>query len=223
MFSALAKWGSFIRISHTLFALPFAIAAMVVASRDLKPPGWPGWRTFGLIVAALFCARTTAMAFNRIIDRRFDAMNPRTASRQLTTGEISVAGAWIFCGAAALGFFASAWALNPVCFWLSPVALFLICFYSFTKRFTDFSHVWLGLALALAPLGAWLAVEGRIEFLPNINGQRLLSHGALVPLVLAAAVILWLTGFDIIYATQDYDFDRAQGLHSLVVRWGPRN
>jgi 4-hydroxybenzoate polyprenyltransferase len=113
-----------------------------------------------------------------------------------------------------------------LCFALSPVALFFILFYSLTKRFTDFTHVWLGIALALAPLGAWVAVEGRIIFFPDLEGTTGLAavrYGAFVPAALALAVVFWLIGFDIIYATQDYEFDRAQGLHSLVVRWGPRN
>jgi 4-hydroxybenzoate polyprenyltransferase len=118
---------------------------------------------------------------------------------------------------------AASWALNPLCFALSPVALFFICFYSLTKRFTDFTHVWLGIALAIAPVGAWLAVKGGVEFLPMIDGKLKLSHSAFVPLVLALSVLLWLFGFDIIYATQDYEFDRRQGLRSLVVRWGPKN
>ena len=135
-------------------------------------------------------------------------------------------GAAVLCAASGAAFAASAWGLNPLCFALSPVALFFILFYSLTKRFTDFTHVWLGIALALAPLGAWIAVEGRITWLPQVDGASgfaALRYGALVPAVLAGAVVLWLVGFDIIYATQDYEFDRAQGLHSLVVRWGPGN
>jgi 4-hydroxybenzoate polyprenyltransferase len=127
------------------------------------------------------------------------------------------------CLVSGAGLVAASWALNPLCFALSPVALFFICFYSLTKRFTDFTHVWLGIALAIAPVGAWLAVKGGVEFLPMIDGKLKLSHSAFVPLVLALSVLLWLFGFDIIYATQDYEFDRRQGLRSLVVRWGPKN
>jgi 4-hydroxybenzoate polyprenyltransferase len=166
------------------------------------------------------------MAFNRIMDRRFDAENPRTADRHLVTGEISLASALALCAVSAGGLVAASWGLNPLCFWLSPVALFIICFYSLTKRFTDFTHVWLGLALAVAPVGAWLAVEGKVVFFPAVDGatgMAALRYGALVPLVLALSVVLWLVGFDIIYATQDYEFDRSHGLHSLVVRWGPQN
>ena len=166
------------------------------------------------------------MAFNRIVDRRFDALNPRTARRHLPTGEIGLPAAVLLCLAGGAGLFGASWGLNPLCFVLSPVALFFLLFYSLTKRFTDFTHVWLGIALAIAPLGAWIAVKGSIEFLPAIDGVRGLAsirQGILVPATLALAVVFWLVGFDIIYATQDYDFDRRQGLHSLVVRWGPRN
>jgi 4-hydroxybenzoate polyprenyltransferase len=205
------KWGSFIRFSHTLFALPFALAAMAVAARDNR--GWPGWRKFGLILAAMVCARTCAMAFNRIVDRKFDALNPRTADRHLPTGQIGLLGASAFCALAGAGLVAASWLLNPLCGWLSPVALAVICFYSLTKRFTDYTHVFLGLALALGPVGAWLAVKGA-----DLSPWDLVRM-----LVLAAAVVLWLAGFDIIYALQDYEFDRKHGLRSLVVAWGPKN
>ena len=158
MFSLIKKWASFVRFSHTVFALPFALAAMAVAARDNR--GWPGWRTFGLILAAMVCARTCAMAFNRIVDRKFDALNPRTANRHLPAGQISLVSAMALCVLSAAGLIAVSYFLNPLCFYLSPVALVVICFYSLTKRFTDYTHVFLGLALALAPVGAWLAVKG---------------------------------------------------------------
>jgi 4-hydroxybenzoate polyprenyltransferase len=211
MLSLIKKWGSFVRFSHTVFALPFALAAMVVAARDHR--GWPGGRTFGLILAAMVCARTCAMAFNRIADRKFDALNPRTANRHLPTGHISLASALALCLLSATGLIAVSYLLNPVCFYLSPVALGVICFYSLTKRFTDYTHVFLGLALALAPAGAWLAVKG-LQVSPLEIVQMT---------VLGLAVVLWLTGFDIIYALQDYEFDKAHGLRSLVVAWGPKN
>src|SRR5262245_58661743 len=154
----LQKWSSFIRFSHTIFALPFALAAMAVAARDNH--GWPGWRTFGLILAAMVCARTCAMAFNRIVDRKFDALNPRTAKRHLPAGQITLAGAVMLCLVSAAGLVVASYFLNPLCFYLSPVALLVICFYSLTKRFTDYTHVFLGISLALAPIGAWLAVKG---------------------------------------------------------------
>ena len=211
MFSLLNKWLSFVRFSHTAFALPFALAAMAVAARTNH--GWPGWRTFALILAAMVCARTCAMAFNRIVDRKFDAINPRTAGRHLPTGQINLLSAVALCAIAGAGLVGASFLLNPLCFCLSPVALVVICFYSLTKRFTDYTHVFLGLALALAPVGAWLAVKG--------TGVSLLEILQMV--VLAVVVVLWLVGFDIIYALQDYEFDRAHGLHSLVVAWGPKN
>jgi 4-hydroxybenzoate polyprenyltransferase len=148
------------------------------------------------------------MAFNRIADRHFDAANPRTADRQLPAGQISLASGvtlWLLSGT---GLVATSFFINPLCFYLSPVAVVVICFYSLTKRFTDYTHVYLGIAVALAPVGAWLAVRGSFH---------------LLPFVLALAVVLWLVGFDIIYSTQDYEFDRQQGLHSLVVRHGVKN
>ena len=221
MISLLSKWASFVKFSHTVFALPFALASMMLAARDQR--GWPGWRVFVLVLAAMVSGRTCAMAFNRIVDRRFDALNPRTAGRHLPAGAISMTSAVSLCLLSGAGLVAASWALNPLCFALSPVALFFVCFYSLTKRFTDFTHVWLGIALAIAPIGAWLAVKGGVEFLPMIDGKLKLSHSAFVPLVMAMSVLLWLFGFDIIYATQDYEVDRRQGLRSLVVRWGPKN
>jgi len=211
MFSLIKKWASFVRFPHTIFALPFALAAMAVAARANR--GWPGWRTFGLILAAMVCARTCAMAFNRIVDRKFDALNPRTASRHLPTGQISLFSAWLLCLLSGAGLIAVSHFLNSLCFYLSPVALGVICFYSLTKRFTDYTHVFLGLALALAPVGAWLAVKGE-----NVSPLEIVQMTTL-----ALAVVLWLVGFDIIYSLQDYEFDKAQGLHSLVVAWGPKN
>ncbi|MGC9943090.1 MAG: 4-hydroxybenzoate octaprenyltransferase [Verrucomicrobiota bacterium] len=211
MISVIQKWGSFVRFTHTVFALPFALAAMLVAARDNR--GWPGWKTFGLILAAMACARTCAMAFNRIVDRKFDALNPRTKNRHLPAGTISLFSAISLCVLSAAGLVAASYFLNPLCFYLSPVALALVCFYSLTKRFTDYTHVFLGIALALAPAGAWLAVKGM-----NVSILEILQMT-----VLAAAVILWLVGFDIIYALQDYEFDRSHGLRSLVVAWGPKN
>jgi len=205
------KWGGFVRFSHTIFALPFALAAMTVAARDHR--GWPGWDKFGLILAAMICARTCAMSFNRIVDRKFDALNPRTANRHLPAGQINLASAVALCVISAVGLVAASYFLNRLCFYLSPVALAVICFYSLTKRFTDYTHVFLGLSLALAPIGAWLAVRGA-DVTPLEITQML---------VLAAAVVLWLVGFDIIYALQDYEFDRTHGLRSLVVAWGPKN
>jgi 4-hydroxybenzoate polyprenyltransferase len=202
----IVQWAGFVKISHTVFALPFALASMVVAARENR--GWPGWRIFALIVAATFFARTCAMAFNRIVDRHFDAANPRTATRHLPTGQISLASAVALWLLSAAGLLVASYFINPLCFYLSPVALIVVCFYSLTKRFTDYTHVYLGVAVALAPIGAWLAVRGSFHALP---------------IVLALAVVLWLVGFDIIYSTQDYEYDRRHGLRSLVVRHGIRN
>src|SRR5579883_2875276 len=211
MFTLIRQFGSFVKFSHTIFALPFALAAMIVAARDNR--GWPGWKIFGLILAAMVCARTCAMAFNRIVDRKFDALNPRTQNRHLPAGQISLFSAILLCVIAGAGLIAASYYLNPLCFYLSPVALVVICFYALTKRFTDYTHVFLGIALALAPVGAWLAVKGA-----NVDVWDILRM-----LTLAGAVVLWLIGFDIIYALQDYEFDRTHGLHSLVVAWGPKN
>ncbi len=211
MLALLRKWGEFVKFSHTVFALPFAIAAMAVAARENR--GWPGLRTFLLILAAMVSARTCAMAFNRIADRRFDALNPRTAQRHLPAGKISLASAITLCGLSGASLVVASYFLNPICFYLSPVALVIICSYSLAKRYTDYTHVVLGVALALAPIGAWLAVKGT-----SVTGMEILQM-----VILAAAVILWLVGFDIIYALQDYEFDRKHGLHSLVVAWGPQN
>jgi 4-hydroxybenzoate polyprenyltransferase len=161
----------------------------------------------------MVCARTCAMAFNRIVDRKFDALNPRTAKRHLPAGTISLASASLLCVLSGAGLMAASWFINPLCFWLSPVALVVVCFYSLTKRFTDYPHVFLGLALALAPVGAWLAVKGA-----NVSGIEIIQMT-----LLAGIVTLWLIGFDIIYALQDYEFDKSHGLRSLVVAWGPQN
>ncbi len=211
MFSTINNWLSFVRFSHTIFALPFALAAMCVAARENR--GWPGWRVFGLILAAMVCARTCAMAFNRIVDRKFDALNPRTANRHLPAGTISLTSAITLWLISATGVVAASYFLNPLCFWLSPVALVVVCFYSLTKRFTDYTHVFLGIALALAPVGAWLAVKGT-----DVTALEIIQM-----LILSAAVIFWLIGFDIIYALQDHEFDKSHGLRSLVVAWGPKN
>ncbi len=200
-FESVRRVLTFIRFSHTVFALPFALGSMVVAARGL-PPG----RVCAWILVAMAAARTAAMAFNRLADWQMDQRNPRTEGRHRL---ISFPGAVALCaGASALLIFA-AWAINPLCFALSPVALAIVFFYSLTKRFTSYCHFFLGLALAVSPVGAWLAVTGQF---------------ALPPLVLAAGVVFWVAGFDMIYATQDYEFDRKEGWHSLVVRYGiPRS
>jgi len=215
VFGTLRKWGEFVKFSHTVFALPFALASMAIAARDNR--GWPGLDKFLLILAAMVCARTCAMAFNRIVDRKLDAANPRTALRHLPTGQITLASAWTLWALSGAGLIVASWFLNAVCFYLSPVALAVVCFYSLTKRFTDYTHVFLGVALALAPLGAWLAVQGGFSFEPLLG-----TTTALIPIVMAVSVVFWLIGFDIIYALQDFEFDKRAGLRSLVVAWGPK-
>ncbi len=197
------KWGGFIKFSHTVFAMPFALAAMLTAAKANH--GWPGFRIFVLIVLAMVAARSSAMAFNRIADRDIDALNPRTRNRHLPAGAISLPSAWTLLIVATMVFAGACYLINPQCFLLCPVALAIVWFYSLTKRFTDFSHVYLGVALSLAPIGAWIAVKGSLD---------------IAPVILALGVVCWLVGFDIIYSIQDYEFDRKNRLHSLPVRWG---
>lgn len=189
-----------IKFEHTLFALPFALMSMLLAA-----DGFPAGSTVGWILVAMVGARSCAMAFNRLVDQEFDRLNPRTADRALPAGRLTRSQVWIFTVVAGGLLVLAAGKLNRLALALSPVALVVICGYSFTKRFTDWSHLVLGLALAIAPVGAWIAVRG--EF-------------SLPALILAAAVVLWVAGFDIIYACQDVDFDRQVGLHSLPQRWG---
>jgi 4-hydroxybenzoate polyprenyltransferase len=187
----------FVRFSHTIFAMPFALGSMFVAAG-----GMPSLRTCGLIVLAMVLARTAAMTFNRLADWELDKRNPRTAGRHRLVTKGTAIG---LCAISSALFVATSWAINPLCFALSPVALAIVFFYSFTKRFTHAAQFFLGLALAVAPVGAWLAVTGAF---------------ALPPLILAGAVVLWLAGFDIIYATQDYEVDKREGLKSMVVWLG---
>ena len=186
-----------IRFSHTIFALPFALGALIVAAHGLPSP-----RTLLLVVICMVFARTAAMLFNRLIDWSLDQRNPRTASRHLL---ISKSAAIVLLALSSAGFILAAAAINRLSLLLAPVALAIIFFYSVTKRFTSATHFFLGLALAIAPVGAWIAQTGHID---------------LAPLVLGAGVICWVAGFDLIYATQDYDFDRREGIRSLVAKLG---
>jgi 4-hydroxybenzoate polyprenyltransferase len=194
---AMARFLRLIRFSHTIFALPFALGALVVAAN-----GWPSWRTLLLVIACMVFARTAAMLFNRIVDWSLDQRNPRTASRHLLLPKSAALIALMISSA---GFIASAAAINRLTFLLSPVALAVVFFYSLTKRFTGATHFFLGLALGIAPVGAWIAQLGRV---------------GLAPLILAGGVICWVAGFDVIYASQDYEFDRQERLRSLVVVLG---
>jgi 4-hydroxybenzoate polyprenyltransferase len=189
-----------VRLSHSVFALPFALASMTLAAR-----GGVRWQQVLWIVVAMVAARSAAMGFNRLADHELDARNPRTAGRELPRGALTRGEVWAFVGLSAGLLVLAAAMLNPLCLALSPLALAIVFAYSYTKRFTSLSHVVLGLALGIAPVGAWLAVRGEL---------------ALTPVVLALAVLAWVAGFDVIYACQDAEFDRREGLHSLPARLG---
>jgi 4-hydroxybenzoate polyprenyltransferase len=197
----LRHFPDFVKLSHSVFALPFALAALLLASGGL-----PKATDLALVIAALVTARTAAMAFNRIVDRKIDAENPRTAVRHIPSGAVSLATAWMIVAASTIAFIAISFSINRLAGYLSPVALLIIFGYSFTKRFTNFSHFVLGIALGLAPIGAWVAVQMNLE--------------SYTPWLLGIAVVLWVAGFDIIYAIQDSEFDRNHGLHSMVVKLG---
>jgi len=189
-----------IKFEHTVFALPFALAAAVVAANGVPP-----LRTLAWILVAMVGARSAAMAFNRIVDRDVDAENPRTSKRAIPSGEITVAQASLFTLASSAVFIVAAWQLGRLPLLLSPIALFIVLGYSYTKRFTALSHLFLGLALAVAPMGAWIAIRGSFS---------------LPPILLSAAVAFWLLGFDILYSLQDRDFDVSVGLQSLPAKIG---
>ncbi len=188
--------GEMIAFKHTIFALPFAVISLITAAT----PGWPSARTWLWVGVAMVSARTAAMAFNRLADHRIDSMNPRTAGRALPAGRLSRRLAWIVTAVSAAVFIVAAANLNPLCLALAPPTLAVLLGYSYTKRMTAASHLWLGLALGIAPIGAWIAVT---------------AHLAWPPVILAGAVSLWVAGFDIIYSLQDESFDRAHSLHSL--------
>ena len=199
--SPVLLYGRLIRFSHSIFALPFALSGAALAAAV------SGFHPLQLlwIVVAMVAARSAAMGFNRIVDRRIDADNPRTAQRELVTGALSTGAAAAFVVLSSALFVAAAWQLNPLCLALSPVALAVILGYSYTKRFTWTSHLFLGASLGLAPLGAWIAVTGGFD---------------LPPVLLGLAVLAWVAGFDVLYACQDHDFDIGAGLHSIPARFG---
>ncbi|MDF1798590.1 MAG: putative 4-hydroxybenzoate polyprenyltransferase [Planctomycetota bacterium] len=202
---SLARYLSLVKFSHSIFALPFALMGAWLAAG-----GPPSVRVLGLVVLAAVAARTAAMGFNRVVDRRIDAANPRTQGREIPAGLVSPRGAWTLVTVSSLVFVAASALLNPLCGWLSPLVLAVLLGYSFAKRFTSLVHLWLGLALGLAPPGAWLAVTG------SFDGDLSL------PLLLGAAVLTWVAGFDIIYSCQDEGFDAERGLHSIPARLGRR-
>jgi 4-hydroxybenzoate polyprenyltransferase len=205
--SLAARYASFVKLPHTFFALPFAGVGALFASYTyrgltVEAVGW--------IVLAFTAARFAAMGFNRIVDRHYDALNPRTAARELPAGRLTLSQAVTGVAVASVTFMGAAWMLNPLCGWLSPLALGWIFFYSYTKRFTSWAHHVLGVALGMAPAGAYLAISGAWP-----------EPWYALP-VLVAAVMFWVAGFDVIYSVQDVEFDRSHGLHSLPVRYGAR-
>jgi 4-hydroxybenzoate polyprenyltransferase len=200
IFTTLRTYLEMIRFSHTVFALPFALMGAILAAGGI-PPGEKLW----WILVAMVGARSGAMGMNRIADRRLDALNPRTRARALPQGRISLWEAVAFVVGSFAIFLLAAWRLNPVCLALAPLATLVVCGYSYTKRFTSLSHLVLGLSLGLAPIGAWIAITGRVAW-PAV--------------ILGVAVMLWVAGFDILYAFTDIDFDRRTGLFSIPARLG---
>jgi 4-hydroxybenzoate polyprenyltransferase len=190
-----------IKFEHTLFALPFAFLGAVLAANGL-----PAWQQILWITVAMAGARSAAMTFNRIVDRDIDAQNPRTANRELPSGKLSLSFAWMFLFVSVGVFLIAAYSLNWLAFALSPVALLSVLGYSYAKRFTAFAHLLLGWALAISPTAAWIAVRGDID--------------SEVPLLLSLLVLMWTAGFDVLYACQDYEFDKKTGLRSIPARFG---
>ncbi|MEZ4455655.1 MAG: UbiA-like polyprenyltransferase [Gemmatimonadales bacterium] len=204
--SLLARYYNFVKLPHTLFALPFALLGVLAAS--LRQP--IRWQTVLLVVVAFSAARWVAMGFNRIVDREYDARNPRTRNRELPRGALSVGQAWVSVVVAGIVFVAAAGSLNRLCLWLSPVALGWVMTYSLAKRFTWWPHLWLGMSLAIAPVGGYLAVTGAW------------SDPWWLLLTITAGVATWVAGFDMFYALPDEAFDRGEGLRSAVVFLGER-
>src|SRR3954464_2726956 len=204
MTGKLTTYLSFVRFSHSVFALPFALTGALLAWRDHPF----SWAQVGWIIACMVCARSAAMGFNRLVDARWDAENPRTAMRELPRGAMSPREAMIFVVVFSVLFLVSASRLGALCFALSPVALAIVFWYSLAKRYTTYTQLFLALAMAVAPVGGWLAATGPIA--------------ALEPWLLGAAIGAWVGGFDILYACQDLDFDRAAGLKSIPVKFGVR-
>jgi 4-hydroxybenzoate polyprenyltransferase len=195
-----------IKFEHSVFALPFALTGALLAARyGVVPGGWPRARQIGWIIVAMVGARSAAMTMNRIADLQYDRLNPRTAARPLVTGALTLRFAWLFTLLAAALLIVAAWQLNPLALELSPAALAALFFYSYTKRFTTWSHLVLGFCLGMSPAAAWIAIAGRLDW-------RML--------ILCAAVTLWVAGFDVLYACQDLEFDRIAGLYSIPKKFG---
>lgn len=209
MVDSVRKYLSLIKFSHTIFAMPFALIGFFLGvhhSNDISVNDW--LKLFALVMVCMVTARSAAMAFNRYLDRKFDALNPRTAIREIPSGKIQPQSALWFTIACSVGFVLSTYFINTLCFYLSPIALFVILFYSYTKRFTPLCHLVLGLGLCLAPIGAYIAVIGVFN---------------LLPILFSIAVLCWVSGFDIIYALQDEQFDRTHQLNSIPVALGAKN
>jgi 4-hydroxybenzoate polyprenyltransferase len=202
MMARIGTYLSFIRFSHSVFALPFALTGALLAAREHPLT----WQRVAWIVAAMVAARSAAMGFNRLVDASYDARNPRTAMRELPRGAMSRAEAVVFVAVSSSAFVATAWMINPLCAALSPVALAIVFWYSLAKRYTSYTQAFLGLAMAVAPVGGWLATGGEL--------------GRWEPWLLGLAIGLWVGGFDVLYACQDYAFDRDHGLRSIPVRFG---
>lgn len=200
--SKIKQYLSLIKFSHTIFALPFAVIGFLLA---VKKERFFDSHIFFYMVLCMVFARSAAMAFNRFIDRKFDALNPRTKSREIPAGIINSSSALLFTIISATAFVVTTWFINPICFYLSPVALVVVLGYSFTKRFTALCHIILGIGLSLSPIGAYLAVTGKFN---------------LLPVLFSFTVLTWVSGFDIIYALPDADFDKTQNLHSIPARLG---
>jgi 4-hydroxybenzoate polyprenyltransferase len=206
--SQVKNYLSLVKFSHTIFAMPFALIGFVLGLRYHfihQTTVDQVWLKFILVLVCMVTARSTAMAFNRYLDRHFDKLNPRTAIREIPAGIIKAEKALVFIGINMAIFITATYFINSICFYLSPVALFVILFYSYTKRFTYLCHLVLGIGLSLAPIGAYLAVTSSFDVLP---------------LLFSFAVIFWVSGFDIIYALQDIDFDQSQSLYSIPSQWG---
>jgi 4-hydroxybenzoate polyprenyltransferase len=201
MTARLVTYLSFIRFSHSVFALPFALTGALLAAREHPLT----WTRVGWIVVAMAAARSAAMGFNRLVDAHYDALNPRTAMRELPRGVMSRREAVMFVVVASIVFVVASWRLSPLCAALSPIALAIVFWYSLAKRYTSYTQAFLGLAMAVAPVGGWLAAGG------GAGGE---------PWLLGAAIGLWVGGFDVLYACQDLAFDRAHGLNSIPVRYG---
>ena len=201
MLSRLRTYASFVRFSHSVFALPFALVGMILAART---EGFV-WSRLIWIVACMVSARTAAMGFNRLVDAAYDARNPRTASRELPTGRMTQTEAQAFVAVSSVAFIACTYPLGGMCFVLSPIALAIVFWYSLAKRVTSYTQAFLGLAMAVAPVGGWLAAGG---------------GASLEPWLLGLAIGCWVGGFDILYACQDVEFDRREGLHSIPTRFG---